>query len=105
MVRSSDTSFERREGESLEAPVGLFEQRRGDREVDGGRDRIDMSHESRQLMEPTGRVNPFPIPPQQARDSKRVSEVVQSWRRDALWNRELERGDQVVKHLAGRARV
>ena len=55
-------------GECLEPPVGLGQQGRGDRQVDRGRARLDVAHERRELVQPGRRVQPLPIPAQQAPD-------------------------------------
>ena len=73
-----------RQGEGLEASIGLLQQGRGDGEIHGGRGGIDMSRERRELMEPGGGVQPLAIPAQQAADGEGVSQAVERWRRDSV---------------------
>ena len=56
--------------------AGLSQQRRGDRQVVGGRGGVDMPQERRQSEEPLLRVDSLSIPMQQASDSEGVPEIM-----------------------------
>jgi hypothetical protein len=80
LPRRHDRQQHRRaQDDHAQAAVGLVEQFRGDREVDSGRGRIDMSHERRELLQPAGGIEPLPIPAQQTADREAVAETVQRW--------------------------
>lgn len=63
---------DRRGGECLEAPIRFDVQVAGDGQVHRRRLRPDVSEKSRQVMQPCGRVEALPVPPQQRPDRERM---------------------------------
>ena len=70
--------------------LASLQQLRGDGQVDGGRDGVDVAHERRELVEPRGWVNALAIPAQQTPDRERVTQAVQPGGRDAVGDGEAQ---------------
>ncbi len=64
-----------------------------------------MTHEGGQPVEPRLRIDALLIPAQQAPHRERVPEAMKHRRGDTLWDREGERLDQPMEHLARGRRV
>jgi hypothetical protein len=77
--------------------MGFLEEVGGDGEVDGGRGRIHVPEERRELQQPIAWIDASAVPAQQRPDGKGVPQIVYARGRGPGREGEREVGEEVVK--------
>src|SRR5271167_2032510 len=88
-----------------EALVSLVEQLLCDGQVRCRRVSIDMTQERGQMHEPRVRVDALAIPAEQRGDGEWAAQVMESGRKDAWRNRQLQLGQKLMESLADCPRI